>query len=221
MTAISSAISSQPPPLTNMGDRDVSMGKEDFLKLLVAQLQHQDPLNPADPTEFTSQLAQFGQLEQLTNANKSLEQLSRMSGEMEKMSALSLIGQDVIAEGSEFHFNGESMQLGYRIDAPADKVTLYVQNQSGATLTTITARETSPGQYFVDWDGYTDVGMPLVPGDYSLVVHAIDGDEKTVDSKSLIKGRVKSVDLNGKPVQLDTSSGTFAMNRIHQAGGGL
>ena len=221
MSTVSSAIASQTPPLTNMGDRDVSMGKEDFLKLLVAQLQHQDPLNPADPTEFTSQLAQFGQLEQLTNANKSLEQLGRMSGEMEKMSALSLIGQDVVAEQSQFHFNGASMQLGYSIDAPAEKVTLYVQNQSGATLTTITARETSPGQYFVDWDGYTDVGMPLVPGDYSLIVHALDADDKVIDSKSLIKGRVNAVDLGGQVVQLDTSSGTFAMNRIKQAGGGL
>lgn len=219
MSTISSAISAQTPPLTNMGGKDVSMGKEDFLKLLVAQLQHQDPLNPADPTEFTAQLAQFGQLEQLTNANKSLEQLGRMSGEMEKMSALSLIGQDVVAEGSAFHFSGESMQLGYQLDAPADKVTLYVQNQSGSTLTTITGHETAPGQYFVDWDGYTDSGMPLVPGDYSLIVHAIDADEKTIDSKSLIKGRVESVDLSGSAVQLDTSSGTFALAKIVQAGG--
>jgi len=65
MSTISSAISAQTPPLTSMGGKDVSMGKEDFLKLLVAQLEHQDPLNPADPTEFTAQLAQFGQLEQL------------------------------------------------------------------------------------------------------------------------------------------------------------
>jgi flagellar basal-body rod modification protein FlgD len=219
MTTINPAIAAQTPALTNMGGKDVSMGKEDFLKLLVAQLQHQDPLNPADPTEFTAQLAQFGQLEQLTNANKNLEQLGRMSGEMEKMSALSLIGQDVVAEGSAFHFNGEAMQLGYRLDTPADKVTLYVQNQSGSTLTTITARETSSGQYFVDWDGYTDSGMPLVPGDYSLIVHAIDADEKTIDSKSLIKGRVEAVDLGGTGVQLDTSSGTFALGRITKAGG--
>jgi len=202
-----------------MGDRDVSMGKEDFLKLLVAQLQHQDPLNPADSTEFTAQLAQFSQLEQLTNANKSLEQLGRMSGEMEKMSALNLIGQDVVAEGSAFHFSGESMQLGYQLDTPAEKVTLYVQNQSGSTLTTISARETGSGQYFVDWDGYTDSGMPLVPGDYSLIIHAIDADEKTIDAKSLLKGRVESVDLGGSSVQLDTSSGTFALAQITKAGG--
>lgn len=221
MTTISSAISSQTQPLTNMGDRDVSMGKEDFLKLLVAQLQHQDPLNPADPTEFTSQLAQFGQLEQLTNANKSLEQLGRMSGEMEKMSALSLIGQEVIAESSQFSFNGESMQLGYRLDTQAENVTLYIQNQSGATMTTITGRETSPGQYFVDWDGYSDSGMPVPPGTYSLVIRAADAEERMLTTQGLVKGRVGSVDMRGSQIQLETSSGTFAMSKIKQAGNSL
>lgn len=218
MTDIS-AITSKTPDFSSIGKQDVTMGKEDFLKLLVAQLQNQDPLNPADPTEFTAQLAQFGQLEQLTNANKSLEQLGRMNGEMEKMSALSLIGRDVVAQSTDFHFNGESMQLGYSLDAPAEDVTLYIQNQSGATLTTITGRETSSGQYFIDWDGYTDSGMPLVPGDYALVVRAVDGEEKTVKSNSLIKGRVESVDLSSSSVQLETSSGSFAMSKVRQAGG--
>ncbi len=47
--------------------KDTVMGKEDFLMLLVAQLQNQDPLSPDDPTEFTAQLAQFSSLEQLTS----------------------------------------------------------------------------------------------------------------------------------------------------------
>ncbi len=50
---------------TAKNSNDAVMGKEDFLTLLVAQLQNQDPLNPDDPTEFTAQLAQFSSLEQL------------------------------------------------------------------------------------------------------------------------------------------------------------
>lgn len=219
MTDISS-ISSKTPDFTNIGNQDVTMGKEDFLKLLVAQLENQDPLNPADPTEFTAQLAQFGQLEQLTNANKSLEQLGRMSGEMEKMSALGLIGQDVVAESESLRFNGEPITLGYSLDAPAENVTLYVQNQSGSTLATIPATQTAPGQYFTQWNGSTDSGAALVPGDYALVVHAVDAEEKTVKSNSLIKGRVASIDLSGSSMQLETSSGSFAMSEVRQAGGG-
>lgn len=218
MTDISS-ISSKTPDFTNIGKQDVTMGKEDFLKLLVAQLQHQDPLNPADPTEFTAQLAQFGQLEQLTNANKSLEQLGSMSGEMKKMSALSLIGQDVVAESENLRVSGEPMTLGYSLDAPAEDVTLYVQDVNGATVATLPAEGKAAGEYFVAWDGVGDNGTPVAPGDYSLIAHAVDGEEKRVKTTSLIMGRVQSVDLSGADVQLDTSSGSFAMSKVTQAGG--
>jgi len=49
--------------------KDSALGKDDFMNLLVAQLQNQDPLNPMDSTAFTSQLAEFSSLEQLSNAN--------------------------------------------------------------------------------------------------------------------------------------------------------
>ncbi|MFO7578182.1 MAG: flagellar hook assembly protein FlgD [Pelovirga sp.] len=218
MTAIS-GITSGSPAMSTLGSSDVSMGKEDFLKLLVAQLQHQDPLNPADPTEFTSQLAQFGQLEQLTNANKSLEQLAHMNGAVEKLSALSLIGQSVVAHASGFSYQGEPLQLGYQLDSPATQVTLYVQNQSGATLATIAGQQTAPGQHFVDWNGLDDTGTALPPGDYSLAIRAVDADEKMLGTAGLIKGRVEAIDLSGSAIRLETSSGSFAMHNIMHAGG--
>ena len=52
-----------------------SLGSEDFLTLLVAQLEHQNPLDPADTEQFTDQLAQFSQVEQLINVNDKLDQM--------------------------------------------------------------------------------------------------------------------------------------------------
>ena len=198
-----------------------AMGKDDFLLLLVAQLENQDPMNPQDATEFTAQLAQFSQLEQLTNANESLLGLTAMSSEMERMSALGLIGGDVIAQTDKFHYNGEMMELGYRLEAPADDVKLYVLSESGATLATISAQETDPGQYFVDWDGYSDAGMTLEPGNYSLVIKAVDSEERLLQADPLIKGRVEAVDMRGMTAELETSSGIFSMNSIEKAGAAL
>ena len=62
---------SAPPPLDN------GLGKETFLKLLVAQLKNQNPLNPADGMEFVSQLAQFSQLEQIMEIRKDLDTLTQ------------------------------------------------------------------------------------------------------------------------------------------------
>ena len=207
--------------LNTLESDKTTMGKNDFLLLLVAQLENQDPMNPEDATEFTSQLAQFSSLEQMENANKSLEGLGAMSNEMERMSALGLIGQDVIAQTDQFHFSGDSVQLGYRLEAPADDVKLYVLNQTGSTVATISAQEKEPGEYFIDWDGLGDTGMPLSPGDYSLAVRAVDDDDNLIQSDSLIKGRVDVVDMSGATPLLETNSGTFAMNKIEKAGAAL
>ena len=218
MSAISGIDTGYTAPQTTSSSDAVSMGKNDFLLLLVAQLENQDPMNPQDATEFTSQLAEFSQLEQLENANKSLEGLAAMSGEMERMSALGLIGQDVVARTEQFHFSGEAMQLGYRLETPADDVKLYILSETGSTLTTISARETDPGEYFIDWDGYSDFGMPLEPGNYSLVIKAVDEENKPIQADSLIKGRVEAVDMTGTSTRLETSGGVFAMNKIEKAG---
>ena len=87
-----------------------SLGKDDFLKLLIAQLQNQDPLNPADNTEFVAQLAQFSSLEQLTTMNASLEQsieFNRTVTETINNSMMvNFMGKSVSAESSGFLFDG-------------------------------------------------------------------------------------------------------------------
>ncbi len=218
MSAISGIDTGYTVPTTTTSSDDVSMGKNDFLLLLVAQLENQDPMNPSDPTEFTSQLAQFSQLEQLTNMNTSLEGLTAMSSEMERMSALGLIGQDVVAQTDKFHFNGEEMELGYRLDSQAEDVKMYILSESGATLATLSGEENDPGEYFVNWDGTSDSGTPLTSGDYSLIIRAVDGEDHVLGSSPLIRGRVEAVDMSGPMAELETTSGSFAMNKVEKAG---
>ncbi len=79
-----------------------TLGQDEFLTLLVAQLQNQDPLNPTDATEFTAQLAQYSQLEQLFNLNDAMDGLSAAQTSSQKVSALSLIGKEVVVEDSHF-----------------------------------------------------------------------------------------------------------------------
>jgi len=68
------------------------LGKDDFLKLLVAQMQNQDPTNPTDDTQMASQLAQFSALEQMTNVAQSVDQLSST---MQLGQTFDLIGHDI------------------------------------------------------------------------------------------------------------------------------
>jgi len=83
-----------------------TMGKDDFLKMMIAQLQHQDPLNPLDGTDFTAQLAQFSSLEQLSNMNTQLETLGLYQSSLNNAQSISLIGKEVTARGNIVKVDG-------------------------------------------------------------------------------------------------------------------
>ena len=149
-----------------------ALGQEQFLTLLVAQLQNQDPLNPTDATEFTAQLAQYSQLEQLFNLNDSMDQLATAQNNSERLSALSLIGQDVVVEESEFTLGAEPVQIGYKIDGTVTDANLLIKNSSGKTVATLAAKDLSAGNHYLTWDGKDSSGNTLAPGKYSITIDA-------------------------------------------------
>ncbi|PCJ21471.1 MAG: flagellar hook capping protein [Candidatus Cloacimonadota bacterium] len=71
------------------------LGKDEFLQLMIVQLQHQDPLEPMDNSESIAQQAQFSSLEQMQNLNTSMESLLSAYQNSEKSSALSMIGKEI------------------------------------------------------------------------------------------------------------------------------
>ncbi len=187
-----------------------SMGKDDFLKLLVAQLQHQDPLNPADPTEFTSQLSEFSSLEQLFSVNEQLGRLAGNQGDLERLSALSLIGREVVSQGGSFRLEGSPVSLGYRLEQPASEVQLQVRDLSGRLVAALPAPSLGAGEHFLSWDGRDASGRPLPIGDYALTVSARSG-ETTLSAASLVRGVVTGVDLAAAGSRLLTSAGSFGV----------
>ena len=95
------SVNSTPPTSNTPGTAPTSaasaadkamLGKDDFLKLLVTQLQHQDPMNPVDDTDFMGQMAQFTSVEQLTNMATSIQLMSTAS---QSTQSIALIGKTV------------------------------------------------------------------------------------------------------------------------------
>ncbi|MEN8189992.1 MAG: flagellar hook capping FlgD N-terminal domain-containing protein [Thermodesulfobacteriota bacterium] len=200
----------------SVADNPAIMGKQDFLTLLVAQLQNQDPLNPDDPTEFTAQLAQFSSLEQLFNLNEGMDELAAAQSGSDNMAALSLIGKDVTYFGSKFNYSGEPVTLGYQLDGQAARVTLTIQAAGGAVVKTIDSRELTAGNHYLSWDGKDMDGNAVAPGDYHLTIQAaaaIDGS--TVAAAPLIRSSVTGVDLDETEGNtLLTQMGKVALNDI-------
>lgn len=191
-----------------------NLGKEDFLKLLVTQLQNQDPLNPSDPTEFTAQLATFSSLEQLFTVNANLGKMAASSGDIERLSALGLIGKEVVSTSGDFRLGSDGVELGYRLEVPAEEVSLSILDGSGRAVAALAPVSTAAGDHFVRWNGTGFSGQKLPPGEYTLVAQAKAGDDSPVSTKSLVKGVVTGVDLGSAGSLLVSNAGDFQLKDV-------
>src|SRR3989337_4601749 len=111
-----------------------AMGKDAFLKLLVTQLQNQDPLNPTDNTEFVAQLAQFSSLEGIQNLNTSLGDMKGSMNALQEFGSASLIGKNAKAESSSFVYGGAPSKLGFSLGSDASSATLIIREPSGKAV---------------------------------------------------------------------------------------
>ncbi len=197
-------------------DNDL-LGKEDFLTLLVAQLQNQDPLNPDDPTEFTSQLAEFSSLEQLQNLNTSMEDLASAQLQSERLGAMELIGREVVYPAANFGLTDGSATIGYQVDGTASSVTMYIQDENGAVVDTLYPTELSSGNHFIEWDGRDKDGNQLADGRYSIILQANAGsDDSTVAISPLVRSEVTGLvmDQETGAAVLQTQGGEVHLSDI-------
>ena len=171
-----------------------SLGQSDFLTLLMAQLKHQDPLNPMDNTDFTAQMAQFSSLEQLMNINKSLETLTESSSASGAAQAMALIGKEITAKGSSVQVeNGSASDIVFNLEDTAAEGAVVIEDEYGNVVRKIDLGSMSPGEKKIEWNGRDDFGAPLADGQYtySVIAKNISGD--LVDSETFMKGKVTGV----------------------------
>jgi len=196
-----------------------TLGQDEFLTLLVAQLQNQDPLNPTDATEFTAQLASYSQLEQLFNLNDSIEDLAANQETTQKISALSMIGKEVLVEDSTFTLDESGYaEIGYRVDGTASDITLTIKDSAGRKVATLHPTEYGDGNHFLTWQAVDEQGEKLPPGQYSIVVDAqANAEGETVGVAPLVRSTVTGVDLSdqGDGTLLLTENGEFVLGDIY------
>ncbi|MFO8086005.1 MAG: flagellar hook capping FlgD N-terminal domain-containing protein [Desulfobacterales bacterium] len=191
-----------------------TLGKNDFLSLLVTQLQNQDPLKPMDPTQFTAQLAQFSSLEQLYNINENIQMLKSIQGSFDRLSALSMIDKYVVSDSRTFQFTGDPLELGFRFDEKVRDATLYIQTPNGQTVCNIVVANPSAEEHFVQWDGKDQDGWQLPEGTYSLAVIGTTEDGNPIAGTTLAKSQITGVDLSGTETILMTTNGKVMLSEI-------
>ncbi|NLX18688.1 MAG: flagellar hook assembly protein FlgD [Desulfobulbus sp.] len=217
MISVSGITSTETATTKTNATKTSALGQEQFLTLLVAQLQHQDPLNPSDPTEFTAQLAQYSQLEQLFNLNDSMKLLAMAQNNSERLSSLSLIGQEVVVEESEFSFQAAPVQIGYKIDGAVSDASISIHNALGQTVAVLKAGDLSAGNHFLTWTGRDSTGNSLPSGIYSITISATGADGYSATVSPLVRSEVTGIDLSGREAKIVTALGEYTVSSIHGA----
>ncbi len=174
------------------------LGKDDFLKLMITKLEHQDPMDPMDDEDFIAQLAQFSSLEQLYNMADELatsnewDYLQMQS--INNVMASGFIGRDVKAEYSGVYLDDSGdTQISYTMDTPASEVTFTIKDAQGEIITSFTQDNVEAGINTVAWDGTDKNGNRVDKGYYAVEATGLTGAGEKVAPRLSMEGTVEAV----------------------------
>lgn len=171
-----------------------ALGKNEFLKLLTAQLQQQDPTQPMDSTAFVSQLAQFSSLEQMNNVNDTLTKMLTSQDTALQSTSAGMVGKTAVFKTDQVSLTqGKPATITTTLSQAAANVNLIIQDKSGNTVRSMGLGACQSGINRLQWDGLDDKGKELPTGMYTA--------------------QVLAADLNGKPIAL-TQNGSARITGI-------
>jgi flagellar basal-body rod modification protein FlgD len=187
--------------------------KDEFMRLFIAQLQHQDPLQPQDSSAFVAQLAQLSQLEQSTETNTHLTSIADSQSAAARASLSALVGHQVTASADTIEVRAGVPQTGIgapavtvHLDATAASAQLDIVDAAGHTTRSLDLGAHGAGDVAVDWSKASD----LPPGSYTLAVHAKSGDGAAVTGNTQVTGVIDAM-------QIGEAGGRFRIGNFNVA----
>lgn len=191
-----SSTGSTTPSAASADKAKIEKDMNQFLKLLVTQLQHQDPLQPMDANQFTQQLVQFASVEQQIAQNANLEQLVTMQKGALMGSAINYLGSMVEVSGASMTLQGGSAAAMYTLPESATKTTITVTDANGNRVLSL-AGDTTSGSHTFTWYGQTTSGQQLPDGTYNFAVSATRADGSSIDVTTRVLGLVSGILTDG------------------------
>jgi flagellar basal-body rod modification protein FlgD len=200
-----------------------SLGKDDFLQLLVTKMQYQDPLEPMKDEDFIAQLAQFSSLEQMNNIADGIEtsnqwdflQMQSLNNAM----ASGLIGKEVRAEYSGIYLQeGKSASVSYTSTQPAQTLTLNVKDAEGNLIATVTKENITAGTGTISWDGTDTRGNRVDSGYYAVEAIATTAGGATFTPNLSLTGIVSRISYREGSAYVSVNGMEISLGEITAVG---
>lgn len=188
--------------------------KNQFLSILLTQLQNQNPLDPMDTKEFTGQMAQFSSLEQQIDTNTKLDSLLEALTGNTTTSAFNYIGKDATIESAMTTYQSGKADWSYTLPEDANEVVIKIVDQSGKTLFQSTQSEMNAGTYQFAVNA-EDFSPPPPEGSIlTLKIDASDESGKAIASSIQTTVTIDGIETTDKGVDMRAGTLLFGMSDI-------
>ncbi|KTD06509.1 flagellar basal body rod modification protein FlgD [Legionella gratiana] len=196
-----------------------TLREQDFLHLMMEQIQDHDFMQPQVNYEFLSQLAQFAAHEQGTEMQESLQQLTTSLQSNQALQASALVGRKVLVDSSIFRWDTENcVRIVIDVLPGISMLRHSIYTESGEHIKTIALEKPEPGFFQINWDGIGDNGKKVNEGRYKVEAYAVY-EGKDMPLQTLILVNVNSVSLgqNGEGLKLNVAGiGSISLDRVRQ-----
>lgn len=205
------------PKVSSQNEED--LGQEDFLELMTAQLQNQDPFAPMESGDFLGDMAQFGTVSGIEQLQKSFEGLASSLFSNQALQASSLVGKSAMVPSGSGHMSGDD-GMGTVIELPSTvaDLSVTVTDSVGQVIRRQDLGIQPAGEVAYQWDGKDEKGNLMPAGTYNISANATLNGTSTAMS-TLIEGRIESVSLGGGGAEMNfnlTGMGSVGFNDIKQ-----
>ncbi len=191
--------------------------KNEFLKLFMAQLEHQDPLDPKTGSDMVAQLAQFSAVEQAQQTNSQLGDLAAAQASSASAGMATLVGRACDATAGSFTLDatgGTPPPLSISSTGPTTGASIVITDAQGKEIRCVAIPDGSTDAT-VTWDGKDSSGRPVAPGSYKV---SVDPGKTTSDITAQWTGRVDAVELTADGPRLRMGDVLIAPSDIRTIG---
>ncbi len=198
----------------NVGNN--TLDKDSFLKLMLAQMKHQDPTNPQPSHEMAAQLAQFTSLEQLSNINSALGDMNKAQQPQMNYQALNFIGKKVSGDSSKVLriANDTKHDFNFNLSGDAAKVSVKVLDGDGNVIRQIDNLNLKKGANTVTWNGMSDDGAAARPGEYRFAAEATGSNGAKLHARTDFDGKISGMNFTPEGPVLLVGNQTIRMQDV-------
>jgi flagellar basal-body rod modification protein FlgD len=191
--------------------------KDDFLHLLITELQFQDPTSPMDSDKILSQTSQLATLESQTNTNQVMQEVAEKFSQNLNLSVVSAIGKNASLGTNEVAISSEDSSIAFDLhfENYVKEGTLNIYNSSGEIVKKLELSELEAGAHTFEWDGTNDDNERLDDGSYKVMATYSDGETGSYATQYGIYP-IQSVKFEGNNAQLKIGNSYVNLDNIYE-----